>query len=197
MKEYVLEQLVDDFLKHEGYFTRHNIKFRPRSNHPKFNLKQDVVPSDIDVVAINPNRKGSRRVIAVSCKSWQAGFDPARKILEIRKKRRIAGRPAWKRFRELIVPKWSEAFISKLREVSGSRRFTYWVVVTHLKKSNSRYDFQRDKQFRKAIRGCAIRIVTLNEILDKLYPALTKIPAASEIGRALQLMKAAKWRPPR
>ena len=29
MKEDILEQLVDDYLQTEGYFTRHNLKFKP------------------------------------------------------------------------------------------------------------------------------------------------------------------------
>jgi hypothetical protein len=34
MKEDVLEQLVDDYLMHQGYFTRHNIRFKPFSTPP-------------------------------------------------------------------------------------------------------------------------------------------------------------------
>ena len=41
MKEDILEQLVDDYLQTKGYFTRHNIKFKPRSDHPDFVTKDD------------------------------------------------------------------------------------------------------------------------------------------------------------
>ncbi len=34
MKEDILEQLVDDYLQMRGYFTRHNVKFKPRTSHP-------------------------------------------------------------------------------------------------------------------------------------------------------------------
>jgi hypothetical protein len=30
MKEDILEQLVDDWLQSRGYFTQHNLKFKPR-----------------------------------------------------------------------------------------------------------------------------------------------------------------------
>lgn len=70
MKEDILEQLVDDHLQSDGYFTRHNIKFRPRPDHPEFIKSQDSNHSDIDVVGFNPLKYGCRRVIAVSCKSW-------------------------------------------------------------------------------------------------------------------------------
>lgn len=51
MKEDVLEQIVDDYLQHLGYFTQPNIRFRPRKDHPDFQSRPDSVFSDIDVVA--------------------------------------------------------------------------------------------------------------------------------------------------
>lgn len=50
MKEDVLEQIVDDYLQFKGYFTRHNVRFRPRPAHPEFKTRQDSVNSDVDVV---------------------------------------------------------------------------------------------------------------------------------------------------
>jgi hypothetical protein len=50
IKEDILEQLVEEYLLHQGYFIQHNIKFRPSSDHPKFDKKQDSNHSDIDVV---------------------------------------------------------------------------------------------------------------------------------------------------
>jgi hypothetical protein len=35
VKEDVLEQIVDDYLQFQGYFTTHNVRFRPRANHPE------------------------------------------------------------------------------------------------------------------------------------------------------------------
>jgi hypothetical protein len=53
-KEDILEQVVEEFLTHEGYFVQHNTKYRPRD----FNQ----TPSDIDVLAVNPLLRGPRRV---------------------------------------------------------------------------------------------------------------------------------------
>lgn len=78
MKEDVLEQVVDDYLKFKGYFTTHNVTFRPRSDHPKYVGTQDSVRSDVDVVGYHPRRSGLDRVMVVSCKAWQGGFDRAR-----------------------------------------------------------------------------------------------------------------------
>lgn len=36
MKEDVLEQIVDDYLQFNGYFTTHNVRFRPSSKHPEY-----------------------------------------------------------------------------------------------------------------------------------------------------------------
>src|SRR5438309_993235 len=75
MKEDILEQLVDDYLQSQGYFTRHNLKFRPRNDHTDFVSNQDSNHSDIDVLGYHPLRSGPSRVMAVSCKSWQVGFN--------------------------------------------------------------------------------------------------------------------------
>jgi len=72
MKEDILEQLVDDYLQSQGYFTRHNLKFRPRHDHPSFVSNQDSNHSDIDVIGMHPRRDSADRVVVVSCKSWQA-----------------------------------------------------------------------------------------------------------------------------
>ncbi len=57
MKEDILEQLVDDYLQSQGYFTRHNIKFRPRKEHSEFNSRTDSNHSDIDVIGLNSEKE--------------------------------------------------------------------------------------------------------------------------------------------
>jgi len=73
MKEDVLEQIVDDYLRMQGYFTTHNVRFNPPRDQD-YVSRTDSVPSDIDVVGLHPRRTGTERVMAVSCKSWQSGF---------------------------------------------------------------------------------------------------------------------------
>ena len=36
MKEDILEQLVDDYLKFNGFFTVHNVKFQPAKTDPDY-----------------------------------------------------------------------------------------------------------------------------------------------------------------
>src|SRR5216684_2024167 len=102
MKEDILEQIVDDFLQWKGYFTRHNLKFRPSPNHPHFERQQDSNHSDIDVLGLHPKLQGVDRVWVVSCKSWQAGFDVGAKLSEITNSKVRSGRESWRFFRELV-----------------------------------------------------------------------------------------------
>ena len=132
MKEDILEQVVDDYLQARGFFTRHNIKFRPRKDHPEFKSRDDAVPSDIDVIGVNPHHRGSARVWVVSCKSWQSGFNVRSKLAELSENKIRSGREAWRFFRELMVPKWSEAFREAVFRETGSRAFTYVTAVTRL-----------------------------------------------------------------
>lgn len=75
MKEDVLEQVVDDYLQFKGYFTIHNVRFRPRPRPSEYVSQQDSVASDVDVVGYNPKVDGVDRVVVVSCKSYQNGLD--------------------------------------------------------------------------------------------------------------------------
>jgi hypothetical protein len=54
------------------------------------------------------------RVVAVSCKSWQGGFNPRAEIEAIRQNKIISGRERWRAFRELVSPKWALAFLDRM-----------------------------------------------------------------------------------
>jgi Nuclease-related domain len=190
MKEDILEQLVDDYLQSEGYFTRHNIKFRPRPDHPDFIPKKDSNHSDIDVIGIHPKKTGFDRVWVVSCKSWQSGFRVPSKLAELEKNKIINGREAWQSFRELVKPKWSEAFINSVEEATGTRVFTYVLAVTAI--IGDRSLWQNHPLFIEAIGGNPIRLIELSEILDHLQKVSTTTVASSDIGRVLQLMRASQ-----
>ena len=159
MKEDILEQLVDDYLQSKGYFTRHNVKFRPSPDHPDFVRLEDSNHSDIDVIGIHPRIRGPGGVWAVSCKSWQAGFSVQSKLTEIAEDKTRSGRKVWKAFRELVQPKWSEAFRTVVRELTGRERFTYVTAVTHLKGDPARWC--NHPPFRSAMDGNPIRLITL------------------------------------
>ena len=202
MKEDILEQLVEDYFQRKGYLTLHNVKFRPRENHPDFNKNADSVHSDIDILGYNPHECGTKRVVAVSCKSWQSGFRAEWFIQKIedeleklKEGKEISGREKWKYFRELTVKKWSEAFIRKIKEKTGTNQFTYCLAVTQLKGNPEKaaIAWQNHKRFKKALRGNPIEILTAQEILNKLWADTETTMEGSEIGRLLQVVKASGW----
>ncbi len=186
-KEDILEQLIAEYLTHKGYFVRHNIKFLPRRDHPDFVSNQDSNHSDIDVLAINPLLEGPERVWAISCKSWQSGFNPAFELSCIRGKKIIRGRDAWRGFRELVVPKWSEAFLKTIRDNTGAKDFTYVLAVA--KVNGDRTAWENDPEFLCALEGNPIRILTFKEVVEEIYPSLGQTVAATEVGRILQMFK--------
>lgn len=194
MKEDILEQLVDEFLQLKGYFTIHNVKFHPSANDPGYAAKQDCVDSDVDVIGFNPRLRGHDRVWVVSCKSWQAGFSPKEWVTRIERNKFVSGRHAWKAFRELIKEKWANALIRKVKECTGSSKFTYVTAVTRLK-GGERSRWEEHPLFRKNLRRNPILILTLDEILREVFKETKKTVAGSEVGRLVQLMKASGWKP--
>jgi hypothetical protein len=143
MKEDIIEQIVEDYLHSQGYFTQHNVKFRPEKDHAKFNATDDSNDSDIDVLAFHPKLRGTNRVWAVSCKSWQSGFFPEKRIKNIENGKIVGGREAWRGFRELANPKWGQALANKVEILTGSRKFTHATAVTKLNGDKSRWETYR------------------------------------------------------
>ena len=182
-KQDILEQIVEEYLIHKGYFARHNIKFRPDKNHPEFNARLDSNHSDIDIIGFNPNFRGRQKVMVVSCKSWQGGFNPDYII------RNIEAPRIWKRFRELTSPKWSEAFLKAVQDATGTRKFTYVTAVTRVIGEKS--SWETHTPFREALSGNPNKILTFREMVAEIQDELTTTLAATEIGRMLQLFKAA------
>lgn len=189
VKEDVLEQIVDDYLQFEGYFTVHNVRFRPRNDHPQYVGRDDSVSSDVDVVGYHPAKQGRSRVVVVSCKSWQGGFDATAKLAELRGEKRNPKRATWRHFRELWVPKWSEAFREAIRERTGQADFDYRIAVTRLKGDAETWGV--DPTIAVNLAGCSIGFLTLQEMWATMLERLTTTPAPSEIGRLAQLLKAA------
>ena len=186
-KEDILEQLVEEFLIHRGYFVRHNIKYLPDTRHPDFVSNQDSNHSDIDVLALHPLLNGPDRVWAVSCKSWQSGFNPKFEIEAIRQNKKIRGREAWRGFRELVKPKWSEGFKTVIEKSTGSSSFTHVLAVA--KVNGDKGVWEKDEKFLSAMNGNPIKIITFREMLLEIAQDLDTTLAATEIGRMLQMFK--------
>lgn len=191
MKEDILEQIVDDYLQHRGYFTVHNVRFSPPKDHPGYVSSLDSVASDVDVVGYNPLLAGAERVWVVSCKSWQPGFDATAQLHKaLAEKKPGAKRAGWQRFRELFNEKWAEAFRNKIAAITGSTEFSYSIAVTSLKGNTA--SWTNNETIRRNLGGNSFSFLTLEEMWAGVLESITTTPAASEIGRLAQLLKAAK-----
>jgi hypothetical protein len=188
VKEDVLEQIVDDYLNFNGYFTTHNIPFGPDREHEEYEAKLDAVPSDIDVIGVDPRRRGTSRVIVVTCKSWQGGFHADRLLAQLRGELKNPKRETWHLFRELWVPKWSQAFRQEVENRTGARRFVYRIAVTRL--IGNADDWSSDEQIRDNLPGCPFGFIEMEEMWKTVLDGVTERPAPSEIGRLAQLLKA-------
>ena len=188
-KEDILEQIVEEYLIHQGYFVQHNIKFLPRKDHPDFISNQDSNHSDIDVLAFHPKLKGSEQVLAVSCKSWQSGFNPAGEIAAMDGQKVRRGRDAWRSFRELCAPKWSEAFRTAIKNATGSELFTHVLAVARV--TGDKSVWEEKQSFSDALGGNPLRLITFEEMVGEIHEKLGTTLAATEVGRMLQMFRAA------
>lgn len=188
MKEDILEQIVDDFLQTKGFFTRHNLKFRPSADHPHFERQQDSNHSDIDVLGIHPKRQGTDRVWVVSCKSWQSGFDVRAKLREITENKVRSGRESWRFFRELVQPKWSAAFCAAIEDATGQRQFTYVTAVTRIKGDPNLWE--QHEPFATAVEGNPIRLLSLQQMIADVSLGMRTTVVPSQLGRTIQLLRA-------
>ncbi len=187
-KEDILEQLVEEYLTHRGYFVRHNIKYLPRNDHSDFVSNQDSNHSDIDILAIHPLLGGPEKVLAVSCKSWQSGFNINTELNAIKENKKIRGRDAWRGFRELIVPKWSEAFIDVVKSTTGSSTFTHVLAVTKVNGDEKKW--LEYEPFLTAMQGNPLQILTFPAMIAEISKEINTTLASTEVGRMLQVIKA-------
>ena len=194
MKEDILEQLVDDYLQAKGYFTQHNLKFKPRKGCFGYDAAQDRVPSDIDVIGFNPRLSPPDNVWAVGCKSWQDGFWVRQMLDAIDHNKKVGGKEGWRHFRELSRDKWAAAFMDAIEEASGTRRFTYVTAVTLLCGGESAKEAWTNRtDFSKRLEGNPIIIISLADMLEEVFPKLGTTVASSQFSRSLQLIKASGW----
>lgn len=190
MKEDILEQLADDYLQSKGYFTRHNIKFRPDKSHPDYKPKLDSNHSDIDVIGLHPVNDGPDRVWVVSCKSWQEGFSIGAMLDAIEHDKKVGNKLGWQHFRELTSARWTKAFLDAVKEETDATQFTYVLAVTFA--SGDKETWEKNQNFKQALNDNPIKIITLSEMLSHFKRMKSKTVASSDIGRVLQLMKAAE-----
>jgi hypothetical protein len=200
MTQDILEQLIDSYYKRIlGVFSKHNVKYRPDiSKMDKSQKNRYSVHSDIDVLCISQRTK---EAFAISCKSWQTGFDCKFYLENLRDNKKMQkkkhGRELWKNLREITDPIWARAFREKIAHECQVKSFTYVIAVTKLKNEKFRSDFEKCEQFNKVLSDSGkfkikIEFLTLEEIIKSIWAEeQSKTIESSEIARLLQLFKAA------
>lgn len=211
MIEDVLEQLVEDYYsRRPGCFTKHNVKFRPSKSDPLYNSQMDSVHSDIDVIAISTSSPGV--IKAVSCKSWQGGFNITAfmKGIEdaiVRQPTKTKGKTdIWCTFRELCIRKWTTAFVEELRKETGLSQkspllIDYSIVCTRITPGSlgDKERFENSPIIRKHFKESANADITLNvlavpdlikELIANLKDKSTPSVEMTELSRTLQILLA-------
>lgn len=209
MIEDVLEQLVEDYYSSKpGFFTKHNIKFRPAKSEPLYDAQMDSVHSDIDVIAISTD--SPRNVYAVSCKSWQGGFNISTSIKCIEEAilqqpiKTKGKRDLWCTFRELCIKKWTKAFVEKLRSEIAlpsqqEVQINYSVVCTRITPASLRDKdrFENSEIIKKHFKDTSnahlvLSVLTFNRLIKDLIHNINNKTTPSvemtELSRTIQLL---------
>jgi hypothetical protein len=174
----VLEQITEDYFRFKGYFTQHNVKYRPSIKDPAYN-----VHSDVDMVAVHPKKKGIDRVCVVSCKSWHGGMQIERTLREIKQNKGKVRRT----FREISMPVWSKALQAQIKKFTGSKNFVFYLVITKFK--GNKDDWENFLFFKNNLKGCKIKLIDMETIVKEVWGTTSIItPAHSELSRLLQMI---------
>jgi hypothetical protein len=195
MTEDVLEQVVDDWLRRQGYFTRTNVRFGPGKGDDGYVTKEHNQMSDMDVVAINPTAApGPRRTLAISCKAMQNGFSPNRWLDAAHADRVYNGKLARKHLRELWDPAWAASLRARMLDLTGASEFTYVLAVTRLGKGgNADTDvWTEDPVVGPNLAGNPAELWTFSSMWNDLKDDVTEQIEPSHVGRLAQLLKAAE-----
>lgn len=180
----VLEQMAEDYFRYLGYFTQHNIKYRPDKNGPAY-----AVNSDIDIVGVHPKKKGIDRVIVASCKSWHGGLHITRDLERISNKKNKYHSRQSRTYRELVMPIWSVALKKKIKDLTGQSSFTFFMVCSHFNKEKRKL-WENNDFFRKNLKGCAIKLLDMETMVKDVWGTVESItPAHDELSRLLQMIR--------
>ena len=187
MKEDILEQLVEDYLISERYFTMANVKYG--IGHQ--------TDSDIDVIGFAPTSP-NRPILVVTCKSWQSGFNIDKWEQSISSRNRNGNMDCMK-MRELADPQWAAALGATVQSLTGQKGFIHVTAVTKAIGGNNG---DWTPGFKQKVRNDFIsygyrveaEILSVSDILSALYSRITSRLEPSLVGRLIQVIKASGWK---
>ena len=208
MKEDVLEQIAEDFYsKKVGYFTKHNIKFRPSEKESTYIAKYDSVHSDIDLIIIDTYKRN--KIITVSCKSWQGGFNIPKfkntleNALNEQPSKTPGKRDDWCAFRELCIHRWTNSFLKILRNElnvvdTQEIELEYVILCTKITRGSLKHksDFENSKAIKKYFKqrkvNLQLKVITIIEMIAEILKIMdekdTPYVENTHLSRTLQLM---------
>jgi len=208
MKEDILEQIAEDFYsKKFGYFTKHNIKFRPSEKESTYIAKYDSVHSDIDLIIIDTHKRN--KIITVSCKSWQGGFNISKfkntleNALNKQPSKTPGKRDDWCAFRELCIHRWTNSFLKILRNelnVADTQKIEleYVILCTKITRGSlkDKRDFENSEAIKKYFKqkkiNLKLKVITIDEMIAEILKIMnekdTPYVENTHLSRTLQLM---------
>lgn len=214
MKEDILEQIAEDFYsKKVGYFTKHNIKFRPSKKESTYIAKYDSVHSDIDLIIIDTHERN--KIITVSCKSWQGGFDilkyknTVEDALNKQPSKTTGKRDDWCAFRELCIHRWTNSFLKILRNElnvvdTQEIELEYVILCTKITRGSlkDKSDFENSEAIKKYFKrkkvNMKLKVITIDETIAEILKIMnekdTPYVENTHLSRTLQLMIASGMR---
>ena len=208
MKEDILEQIAEDFYsKRVGYFTKHNIKYRPSKEEPTYIAKYDSVHSDIDLIIIDAHERN--KIITVSCKSWQGGFNISKfkntleNALNKQPSKTTGKRDDWCAFRELCIHRWTNSFLKILRNElnvvdTQEIELEYVILCTKITRGSlkDKSDFENSEAIKKYFKqkkvNLKLKVITIDEMIAGIIKIMnekdTPYVENTHLSRTLQLM---------
>ena len=181
MKEDILEQIAEDFYsKRVGYFTKHNIKYRPLEKESKYIAKYDSVHSDIDLIIIDTHKRN--KIITVSCKSWQGGFNISK----------------FKNTLENALNKQPSKTPGKRDDWCAFRELEYVILCTKITRGSlkDKSDFENSEAIKKYFKqkkvNLKLKVITIDEMIAEILKIMnekdTPYVENTHLSRTLQLM---------
>lgn len=137
---------------------------------------------------VSPTRYGADRVWVVSCKSWQTGLDPGRRLDQLR----AGGVKEARVHREVWIPKWGAGLCDTVEQLTGQRTFRFFTPVTKLKGDTPPWhEWRDDVRIRSSLEGNWVGFLRLDDMWRHTLAAATTTLAPSVIGRLAQMLLAA------
>ena len=85
-------------------------------------------------------------------------------------------------------PKWAEAFVREIEALTGSNRFTYFLAVTRV--SGDCAAWENNPRISENLQDNPLKFLILETMWSRVLATVTTTPAASEVKRLAQLLRA-------